>query len=79
MMGSIEDPKDGGKVAAAVFGAVIVYAVSTANSSLRLRTVIRGMDERLIVMLVRSSSSSAPHKHSSTHERIGKARSHCAE
>ena len=27
MMGSDEDPKDGGKVAAAVFGAVIVYAV----------------------------------------------------
>lgn len=28
MMGSEEDPKDGGKVAAAVFGAVVVYAVS---------------------------------------------------
>nr|POF07763.1 uncharacterized protein CFP56_75709 [Quercus suber] len=27
MMGSEEDPKDGGKVATAVFGAVIVYAV----------------------------------------------------
>ncbi|KAK3716850.1 hypothetical protein LTR37_006200 [Vermiconidia calcicola] len=27
MMGSTEDPKDGGKVAAAVFGAVIVYAI----------------------------------------------------
>lgn len=28
MMGGTEDPKDGKKVAAAVFGAVIVYAVS---------------------------------------------------
>ena len=28
MMGSTEDPKDGKKVAAAVFGAVVVYAVS---------------------------------------------------
>lgn len=28
MMGSEEDPKDGGKVATAVFGAVVVYAVS---------------------------------------------------
>ncbi|KAF2170868.1 hypothetical protein M409DRAFT_63904 [Zasmidium cellare ATCC 36951] len=27
MMGSEEDPKDGGKVAAAVFGAVVVYAI----------------------------------------------------
>lgn len=27
MMGSEEDPKDGGKVAAAVFGAVAVYGV----------------------------------------------------
>jgi len=27
MMGSTEDPKDGKKVAGAVFGAVIVYAV----------------------------------------------------
>ena len=30
MMGSTDDPKDGAKVAATVFGAVIVYAVSTA-------------------------------------------------
>ncbi|KAK0251458.1 hypothetical protein LTS09_013363 [Friedmanniomyces endolithicus] len=30
MMGSDEDPQDGGKVAAAVFGAVGVYGVSTA-------------------------------------------------
>jgi ribonuclease kappa len=29
MMGSTEDPKDGKKVAGAVFGAVIVYAVSS--------------------------------------------------
>jgi hypothetical protein len=29
--GSTEDPKDGAKVAAAVFGAVIVYAVSSAK------------------------------------------------
>jgi hypothetical protein len=28
MMGSTEDPKDGAAVAAAVFGAVAVYAVS---------------------------------------------------
>lgn len=28
MMGSDDDPKDGGAVAASVFGAVIVYAVS---------------------------------------------------
>ena len=27
MMGSEEDPKDGGAVAASVFGAVVVYAV----------------------------------------------------
>ncbi|KAF2721306.1 hypothetical protein K431DRAFT_338789 [Polychaeton citri CBS 116435] len=27
MMGSTEDPQDGGKVAIAVFGAVIIYAV----------------------------------------------------
>lgn len=33
MMGSEEDPKDGGKVAAAVFGAVVVYAVSCRNIS----------------------------------------------
>ena len=33
MMGSVEDPVDGGKVAAAVFGAVIVYAVRTLLSS----------------------------------------------
>ena len=31
MMGSIEDPKDGGKVAATVFGAVIVYAVRISS------------------------------------------------
>ena len=33
MMGSKEDPQDGAKVAAAVFGAVVVYAVCKALRS----------------------------------------------
>jgi hypothetical protein len=41
MMGSTEDPKDGAAVAAAVFGAVAVYAVSlpTPLLSLSMRTI----------------------------------------
>jgi hypothetical protein len=34
MMGSEEDPKDGGAVAGAVFGAVFIYIVSCSPSSL---------------------------------------------
>lgn len=33
VMGSTEDPKDGPKVAAAVFGAVVVYAVCYHSST----------------------------------------------
>ena len=36
MMGSTEDPQDGGKVAAAVFGAVAIYAVRYTRPSLAI-------------------------------------------
>lgn len=34
MVGSDEDPADGGKVATAVFGAVVVYAVGLSRSAM---------------------------------------------
>lgn len=36
MVGSEEDPEDGGKVAAAVFGAVAVYAVRAKMGTLKM-------------------------------------------
>lgn len=36
MMGSTEDPKDGAAVAATVFSAVIVYAVSSSSCFLKV-------------------------------------------
>jgi hypothetical protein len=39
MMGSTKDPKDGGAVAAVVFGAVAVYAVRASNPSPSVDTI----------------------------------------
>ncbi len=73
MMGSTEDPVDGAKVATAVFGAVVVYAVRPDTR----RTQIHKESE--VVMLImgtnhRSFSSSAPHKHGYISGRMGEGR-----
>lgn len=41
VMGSAEDPKDGKQVATAVFGAVIIYGVSAAQSCALEATKLR--------------------------------------
>jgi hypothetical protein len=41
MMGHTEDPKDGGAVAAAVFGAVAVYGVRTPYILLDMDGILR--------------------------------------
>ena len=41
MMGSVEDPKDGGKVATAVFGAVAVYGVSPGQALKRDSAIVK--------------------------------------
>ena len=50
MMGSVEDPKDGGKVATAVFGAVAVYGVRLLK--LAKETVEREIGNNADVMVL---------------------------
>jgi hypothetical protein len=65
MMGSEDDPKDGGAVAGAVFGAVFIYMVRSSRRA-------HSCDKRL--HYVRDSSSSADSKPCYIIERAAEAR-----
>jgi hypothetical protein len=82
VMGSAEDPKDGKSVATAVFGAVIIYGVSSCRKKhpLEAGSKLRSDEPKLIARLSspnRSSSSSAAARHYSTRDRQQAARSRC--
>lgn len=51
MMGSEDDPKDGGKVATAVFGAVAVYGVSSCRPGEKVVGVRWMLTERQVFLL----------------------------
>jgi hypothetical protein len=70
MMGHSEDPKDGGAVAAAVFGAVAIYGVRNVHNIMcngRYHVIERLTGSRL-------SSFSAPAKHGCICAKAGEAR-----
>lgn len=72
MMGSEEDPKDGGKVATAVFGAVVVYAVSQEYFEDGQGHI---QDKKLTALVLgRSSSFSAAARRSCTSDKADEAR-----
>lgn len=85
VMGSAEDPKDGKSVATAVFGAVIIYGVSSRwkphpPCPLEAGRKLRSDESKLTAPSSssdRSSSSSAAARHYSTRDRQQVARSRC--
>lgn len=76
-MGSTEDPKDGKGVAAAVFGAVVVYGVSLLLRDGDESGVGQAWEYALTMAKYRSSSSSAAARHYSTRDRQQAARLRC--
>lgn len=76
MMGSDEDPKDGGAVAVAVFGAVGVYGVCFDQMAKHAESAMRMLR---LMFDNRSSSSSAHAKPSYTDDRADRARLRCGE
>jgi hypothetical protein len=86
VMGSAEDPKDGKSVATAVFGAVIIYGVSSCRESMHHAlwkleaSELRPSEPKLTAQSSsqhRSSSSSAAARHYSTRDRRQAARLRC--
>lgn len=87
MVGGAEDPKDGAKVATAVFGAVVVYAVSDVHpwSYVYTRNKRMGVDVDVAIWTLRgaeandipsrSSSSSAAAKPLCINDKAHEARS----